>query len=200
MTTLRVRSSSRESGFTLIELLVTLGVVGLIMGLAINQVGKMTGKNMKAQARKFASTIRFLYNKSMADGVVLRLAFDFEENRYWVEKTSERFTLTREEEKKDKKKDDKEEDEKSPFSITESFVLKPVKLQRGVYFKDVYAEHQAGPLSEGKAYLYFFPQGYVERSVINLRDKNDELHYSLEINPISGDVKIAKEYKEPEEE
>lgn len=196
MTISRARSWSSRGGFTLIELLVTLAVVGLIMGLAINQVGKMTGKNMKAQARRFASTIRFLYNKSIADGAVLRLVFDFDENKYWVEKSSDRLTLTREEKKKE---GEEEGEEKSSFSITESYVLKPVKLPRGVYLKDIYAEHQSGAVGEGKAYLYFFPQGYVERSVINLRDKNDELHYSLEINPISGNAKIDKEYKELEE-
>lgn len=203
MTTSKAVKSKK--GFTLIELMVTLVIVGLIMGLAIGQVGKTLSWDFKAAARRLSSTIRYLYNKSATEGVTLRLVFDLDDPSFWVEGTSESFTLTREEEeafsKRSETKDSKSEELKSKevtFSPQESSLTKPYHLPKGVYFKDIYAEHQIAPVDSGKAYIYFFPQGYVERSVINLRDKNDEVHYGLKVNPISGISKIEADYIEAE--
>lgn len=191
------------------EILIVLLIVGSIFGLAVNQFRKMTSRNMKASARKLASTIRYLYNKAASEGVTLRLVFNIGESSYKVEATSEQFTLSKEEKEvfsksKPSKKEEAKEKEgalkphEAQFSAEESTLLKPVKLPPGVFFKDVHAEHQAGPATDGEATLYFFPQGYAERGVINLRDNDDELHFSLEVNPLTGSVKIREEYKELE--
>lgn len=200
-----------HSGFTLIELLVTLVVIGLVMGLAINQAGKMFSRELKASARQLSSTIRFLYNKAASEGVTLRLVIDFDENSYSAEATSDSFTLKKEtEEDLAKKKEEESSTEgeeegvvqpkEAEFSPEGSKLLKSTKLSKRVFFKDVYAEHQIDALSEGKAYIYFFRHGLAEQAVINLRDKDDEKHFSLTINPINGNVKIANEYQSLEVE
>lgn len=197
----------RASGFTLVELLVALALVGLLMGLMVGQVRKLFQREMKQSAGHLATTIRYLYNKSVSDGVLLRLVIDLGENRYWVESSTDALTIQKEtEEVRPTEKKLEEEHAKSDssalqpkepsFSPEGSSLLKPVHLPKGVFFKDVYAEHQVAPLSDGKAYLYFFPQGYAERAVIHLRDAKDEVHFSLEVNPVTGGVKIEKGYKE----
>ena len=208
-------------GFTLIELLIGLAIIGLIMGLVVSKMGKLFEREMKNSASHLASTIRYIYNKSISEGVTLRLVFDLDEQKYWVESTSaEHFALKKEgeedqtpkkktekKEEKGKKKEEKKEagsesitPKEATFTKEESSLLKAVQLPKGVYFKDIYAEHQTAHLSEGQAYIYFFPQGYVERSVINLRDKEDAVHYSLTLNPITGAVVIERGYKEAEVE
>lgn len=194
---------SKEKGFTLLEILVALAIIGIIMGMAVGQVGKMVSRNMRKSARTLAATIQYLYNEAASEGVTLRLAFNLDEASYKVERTSEYFTLTKEEEEtfsKKKKKPGNEEkgEEQNPFSIEASHLLKPVKLPKGVFFKDVYAEHQREALNSGEAYIYFFPQGYAEYAIINFRDAEDKRNISLEINPVSGGVKVSNEYKEAE--
>ncbi len=81
------------------------------------------------------------------------------------------------------------------FSQVESYLLKPVRLPEGVFFKDVMSEHQPVPVEAGQATIHFFPNGYVEHAVINLRDEDDEYYYSLETNPITGGVSIENEYR-----
>lgn len=208
MTIFRLLKKNKVPGFTLLEVLVTIVLIGLVMGLVVGQVNKMTGRNMKAAARKLSSTVRYLYNKAATEGVTLRLVISFEENKYWVEGTSQTFSLVRESEapQKKEKSEKKEKEEASAaiepvtpqFSPEESHLLKPVKLPKGVFFKDIYAEHQIDHLSEGKAYIYFFSQGYAERSIINLRDKTDEMHFSITVNPITGKTEIDNEYREAE--
>lgn len=203
----------RSSGFTLLELLIALVLAGLLMGLAIGQVGKLRQREMKHAASRLGSTIRYLYNKAISDGVTFRLVLDMEEQKYWVESTTEAFALKREEEEgprtEEGEEEEKEEESGVPeiikpkeavFSPQESYLLKPVSLPKGVYFKDVYAEHQIERLDTGKAFIHFFSRGYAEQSVINLRDVDDEVHYSLTVNPVTGAVRIEKGYKEPEVE
>jgi len=195
------KRKNNRSGFTLIEILITLAIIGMIVGLSMGQIGKILSLDMKKTAKRLGSTIRYLYHKSATESLTLRLVFDIDESSYWVEGTSGPFALVREEdeEEEDEEEEDADAAERVPiFTRQESRLLKPIQLPSGVYFKDIYAEHQIDRISEGRAYIYFFPQGYVERSVINLRDKEDEKHFSIEVNPISGSVKILKEYKEPE--
>lgn len=204
--------SNWNKGFTLIELLIALALIGLIMGLVVGQARKLSESSMKHSANRLAATIRYLYNKAASEGITLRLVIDLEESKYWIEKTTKHVTLEKEEttgpgtrdqglrtkKKKEEKTEDGEQKSEATFSPEESYLAKGVTLPKGVYFKDVYAEHQVERLSKGEAFIYFFPQGYVERSVINLRDSDDKVHYSLEVNPISGAVAIERGYKEPE--
>ena len=68
------------------------------------------------------------------------------------------------------------------------------------YCKDVMSEHQPQPAEEGQATINYFPNGYVEHAIINLRDEDDELNYSLETNPITGFVTVRNEYRTLESE
>lgn len=81
------------------------------------------------------------------------------------------------------------------FGKVDSFLLRPTKLPDTVFFKDLQVEHRQGPVEGGKESIYFFPNGYVERAIVNLRDEEDQLHYSLTTRPLSGQVDIDNEYR-----
>ena len=81
------------------------------------------------------------------------------------------------------------------FGAVDSHLLRPTKLPDTVFFKDLHVEHRQYPVEGGKEFIYFFPNGYVERAIINLRDEEDEVNYSLATNPISGRVSIEPEYR-----
>jgi len=82
------------------------------------------------------------------------------------------------------------------FGSVESPVLEVKQLPRGIYIKDVYTEHDGETgVSEGKAYIYFFPNGYAEPSVINFRNEDDTRQFSIKIDPYSGEVDISPEYR-----
>ena len=77
----------------------------------------------------------------------------------------------------------------------ESHLLQPVRLPESVFFKDIMTEHQPIPQEGGQVTLNFFPNGYVERAVINLRNEDDDVYYSLETIPMAGQVSIENEYR-----
>ncbi len=189
----------------------------------------MLDLNMKKATAKMGSTIRYIYNKSATEGIYVKLVLDISENAYWVEATSDPVTIIKEDEssssRPDAKKGSKKEEEK-PESQKTAEVESPCARGReyssrgekrtgfypdrflssqaeqasdGIFFKDVYVEHRNFPMDSGQAEIYFFPNGYVQSAIINFRDEDDELIYSLKTSPISGRVSIEDSYRSLEE-
>lgn len=84
---------------------------------------------------------------------------------------------------------------KPSFSQVDEFLLKATSLPDGILFKDICVEHRQAPVSGGQESIYFFPNGYVEKAVINLRDADDEINFSLATHPVSGQVDIEGRYR-----
>ncbi|MDO8461733.1 MAG: prepilin-type N-terminal cleavage/methylation domain-containing protein [Deltaproteobacteria bacterium] len=202
------KSAPTDRGMSLIELLVAMAIVGIMFGLAAVSFSNIFEVQMKGTSAKIASTIRYLRSKAITEKLYLRIEYNFDDQTYRVESTKDPFVISKEElteeskpeaEKKEPKGDETEEATplKSVFSEEESFLLKAVKLPNGIFWKDVWM----GPIQEkrttGKAYTFFFPNGYVTSTVVNLRNEDDDSHYSLDIEPYSGHVVIRSEYLEP---
>jgi len=84
------------------------------------------------------------------------------------------------------------------FGAVDTPIISIKALPGGLSFKDVWTEHDKEPIGSGKAYIYFFPSGYSEAAVINLKDADDQKHVSIRINPFNGDVDITAEYRKLE--
>jgi general secretion pathway protein H len=60
---------------------------------------------------------------------------------------------------------------------------------RGVSIETVWTARFDEPVKEGKAYLYFYPEGMTERAIIHLTDTADNA-FSLVVHPLTGRVQI----------
>jgi len=213
-----------KAGFSLFELLVVIAIIGLMMGIVITKSADWFDLNIKKATNRLSATVRYLHDKASTENLYMRLVFDFEKNSYWVEATAERFMLASKEIEEQDKIEAEEEaelekemeaeteltegeegEEKKPmvkkfrtpeFSSIDDFLLKSVSLGEAVLIKDVYTRHDTGPVSSGQAFIYFFPNGYIEPAIINLQDEEDEINFSIKINPIMGTTEIRQEYRE----
>jgi prepilin-type N-terminal cleavage/methylation domain-containing protein len=191
-------------GMTLIELMVSMVVVGIILSIAVVGIRNFTDTEMKEASNHLASTIRYLYNKSVTERLYLRIVYDFDEHSYHVEERSDPFVISppdpEEEEKEDTEEDtddeEAEEEQNDGFSEAESYLLESVKLGGDIYFKDVQVSYSKDKIEDEQAYTYFFPNGFATPTIINLRDEDDETNYSLEVMPLSGRVRIESRYRE----
>lgn len=188
---------------TLLEIMVTLAVIGLVLGITISQVGDSFDSRARQVTRELSSTIRYLYNKAASENLTMRIVFDLDPDKqsYWVEATTERFQVeTEEDRERSLKKADSEvtlvQKAEAKFGSVDSHLLKPVKLPGGVFFKDIFTEHDAGPVTTGMAYIHIFPSGYVERSIINIRNEDDSEKRAVEVNPMTGTTRTFDDYRE----
>lgn len=188
----------RIRGFTLVELLVAIGIVALMMGLSVGIIGGSFHRQAKNEVARLIGAIRYSYNEAASKNLYYRIVFDFEKQRYWVESSEEPFLLTTDSEeqkdKKSKKEEEESEEAEGGFTAEEEGPIKSVKLDDSVKIKDVYMEHQEGLISEGQAYLYFFPRGQTEQAVINFSDEDEENFYSLVVEPLTAKCRAKAEY------
>lgn len=201
---------------TLIEIMVTLAIVGMILGITISQIGETFDSKVNQATSELAATIRYLYNKAASENLTMRIVFDLEKQSYVVEATTDIYLLESEEAKLERLKKEKEATSslskggktadgkaKTPvakaeakFGGVDSHLLKPTQLPGGIFFKDIYTEHDSGPVDKGNATIYIFPSGYVERAIINFRNEEDSEKRALVINPMTGDSRVYEEYRE----
>lgn len=74
-------------------------------------------------------------------------------------------------------------------------LLERFTLPKGLVFPRVMTGHQDDPTEEGKAEVYFFPSGYVERAYIYLQ-RDDEI-YTVETVPLKGAALVHREELDP---
>lgn len=202
---MRIRS---QRGFTLFELIVAIAIVGLVMGVVVSQMGSYLDLDMKKSSNRLGTTIRYLYNKAATEGLYIRLIFNVDERTYWVEATTDPTKISADMQATGEQGEDQKEGEaaeegglpklkypKPRFGKVDSFLLKATKLPDRVFIKDVFVEHRPTGVEDGLVAIYFFPNGYVEHAIINLRNEDNDYFYSIETNPISGAVSIRNEYK-----
>lgn len=73
----------------------------------------------------------------------------------------------------------------SAFKRDERALKKVKSLPNGFTFAGIsYGGRKE--VKEGTAYLYFFPQGFTEESLIQITHKEDNLNWSILVNPLTG--------------
>jgi len=202
---MRMRTSSlgrlviNQKGLTLIELMVSMTIIGIMLAVVSVSYSSLTEANLKEAAIKLGSTSRYLRNKAITKKAVFRLVYNFEDGTYQIEWTKDGFVIARPDQKTPTSKEEEPLIPAATFSADEEYLLEPVKLPRGVFFKDVWMPIMEEKRESGKAYTYFFPNGFVTKTIVHFRDEDDEDRYTLLIHPYSGRVEALTGYVEENE-
>ena len=207
---------------TLIEIIITVAIIALMVGLSVGVFQDWADAKLSETASQLSGTVRYVYNEAAIKNQYYRLVIDMSDQSFSVEASPEPFKIAATEEGTSPPEAEGSEDTpvapegseeegssegKPPpagggFSSVVSYLLKPIKLPEGIRIKDVWVSHMGKKVEGGKTAVYFFPNGWVEKAVINMTDEKEEIFYSLETFPASGKTKIRTEYWElkPEEE
>ena len=193
--------------------MIVLTIVGMFITFGARKfVNK--GTQMKAQVRRFSTITKKLRNRARLDNKTYRMVFDLpvdsnKQQSYWVEGTSKPALLLNDEQR-DELEDDIEEittkDGKKVKPDPQGFVhdtsvvkQAPATLPDGLYFDSI--EIDGDPIEkikEGRIYIYFFPQGYVQGSAIHLTNQ-ENLNWTLVIEGLTGRVRIYDKYRSLDE-
>lgn len=87
---------------------------------------------------------------------------------------------------------------KARFAAVETEKQQRSAPLRGVTIAGVWTPRHDEPLTQGRAYLYFYPEGMGERAIIHLSDGGAV--YSLVAHPLTGRVQVVNERVEPPRE
>jgi general secretion pathway protein H len=191
-------------------------VVALIAVLASSVVlgpGMLRSSRMRSAATLMVSAVRLGLNRSNATGHPVRLTLDLTENRVMLEEAvTGSFARVKggvaggaeaESDAEKKAKADAERIVEGPHAPRTQF--RPLKeltdpddptrardLGAGVQIASVETEHDEEPVTEGRAYVFFWPGGLTERAAIRLKrsDLSDE-GLTVLISALNGRAKIV---------
>lgn len=161
-----------ERGFTLIELSVALLIVAVLLTFLTPRFRELTEYDIKSSSRRLAGTIKYLFSEAALRHTHYRLNYDLKKGEYWVTYL----------------------DESKEFKEDPSILSSRVRLPGTIHFEDIVTQH-GGKVYEGETFTQFFPNGWVEETIIHLGDKR-ERHYSLLVMPLTGRVRIYDRYVE----
>ncbi|PIS09727.1 MAG: prepilin-type cleavage/methylation domain-containing protein [Bdellovibrio sp. CG10_big_fil_rev_8_21_14_0_10_47_8] len=186
------RLKTFSKGFTLFELLIVLAIFAAIVAFGIPRF-RSPQNNIKAVVRQMASLSREVRNLARMKRMTYRIALRMGEgdDAYWVENASGSVLVPSEATLENIKKMDEKDRPPDAFQKTNKPFKGEKKLPSGLYFGSVETVAMKEPATQGTAYVYFSPEGLVERSVIQLTDK-DKLTWSLVLNPITGHADVLE--------
>ncbi len=168
---LQRRTSARcAPGFTLLEIAVVIFIMGLVMTLAIPYLGGFHGAQLKSEARRLAGRASYLYDQASTQKVLYKMTFDLDHNGYYVTRLDPYAPQPK----------------FMPYSGPWGF---EVMMPPGLRLRDVSVEGIGGA-KVGSISCQFYPEGYVDATVIHLATVSGEV-LTLSFNPLTGNVGIV---------
>ena len=181
-------------GITLIELLVVLAVLVMLMGVGIAGLDRISGTALRTQTNQLSAAIRHAYNRSVAEGLYVRLVLSPDTDQYRVEASSERVFIDIEDDARDadngeeKGRIDADEAAERPIRKARFDALIPnVAMTRGIGIYGAITTGREDVITSGESAIHFFPSGFVQPAIIYTTDGDGDF-FTLRINPMTGHV------------
>lgn len=190
----RESARTRQGGFTLIELGLVILILGVMIAIALPRLGNRAYAQLNSETRKMALAYRYLRHAAILNGRSYRLVYDLDNHSYWAEVSE----VAAQPEPLDEV-DDELSDNFFPPEIEEQFTrdldgpLNLRKLPEPIGFSDVELPEVWGKVMEGIAYTTFYPDGFVDISVIHL-DNGQDVFTLYVPNGITGQVFVDPGY------
>lgn len=219
----RIRTLGGPRGITLLELMVAITIVAGLLAISLYAVAQISSAGLRAEAMRVSGALRLVYGRAAINGTRYQLIIDLDSETYWAECSDEQVALVNQNEadavtsfSERARRYDSDDEESDPFGLGDGAVAgfddcsEPLlgrrTLRRRVGIERVLALHQEDVAEEGQTAIGFFPNGYVERTMIWLRDASGSM-ITLTIEPMTGrvrvhagDLEVPEDFFEVEEE
>lgn len=180
-------------------MVIVISIIGSIIAIAGPRLFDKKSDTRKV-LRDFIIAGKELKGRAKMTGNTYRLAFDLTEKQqsWWVEKSTKVVVVDKAKFEKEREaaKNPDEEKEKPPpdFQPDTSIFKKKQILAKGYTFKHIESGSLDLTLTEGLAYIHFFPQGLIETSAIQIADPKGTI-WTLVYNPLTGRADVIPEAK-----
>jgi general secretion pathway protein H len=192
---------ARQPGFTLVELMIVVGVMAILTAAVVPAVASLAGSNARQASGELAGTLRYLFDTAAMRHATCRMALDLTARTYSAECAPSVVGVSREaggvgdEEALAERFPDERDAERRRLLARTRFggfsdrLLARRELPGRTAIRSVRVEGRARPVTEGTAYVHFFPGGQAERAFIEVAE-GDTL-YTVVVEPFTGRARVA---------
>lgn len=190
------KSPLLSAGFTLLEIMVVIGIIAAVMALGAPRLLN-TSSAMRSAVRDIAVMSREMRNNSRLFNMTTRLALTIDEKEghsYVVESVPGNAPLLSEEqlEELEKLTEIQRQDEVAATKFVPEARIRGGKsksLPRGLFIESVEYASRSDVITEGIAYIHYFPSGLVEEAAIHLTNRKT-LNWTIAFDPLTGKADI----------
>jgi len=185
-----------QAGFTLIELSLVLLIIGVMLAITVPRIGNRAYAQLGSETRKLALAFRYLRHAAILNGRSYRLVYDLEQQKYWPEVGQVAAPPPADDENladQDFSSGDTATVPEELFTIDREGPLEVRKLPEPIGFSDVNLPLVAGKVFEGVVWTTFYPDGYVDLSIVHL-DNGQDVYTLYLLNSITGKVFVEPGY------
>lgn len=187
---------------SLMEVMIVITIITFITTLAISRFQPQSSP-IKDLTRNLKLLSLELYHSAKIKNKTYRLVIDMgstdtplseRKNMYWVESSDKKNAalLDTTDDNEEPGQDEESEEKKDPtFSRDEEILKEPVVLPDELRISDVEVLGKE-KTDIGKVYIYYFPHGWVQESMIHL--KYNESEWTIGIRAIGGKTEVIGEY------
>jgi len=170
------RHRAGQAGFTLLELGLVLLIIGVMLAIVVPQFGDRSRAELLSTSRKLASAFRYLRQEAIFNGRPYRLMFDMDNQLIFVA-VGDNTGL------------------ENAFSRDSDNAVGKIRLEEPIAITDVNLPFVAGKVAEGTVWTTFYPDGYVDVTVVHI-DNGQDVYTLYVSNPFTGQVNLLPNYLE----
>jgi len=217
-----MRQREPSGGYTLLEIMIVVAIMIGLITVGTVGMRRLRHSDLRTAASRLAGAIKYTYDRAITTGKYYRLVIDIDRRAFVPQVSDEKFYLVRGGRHAATQGEDESDENTEaagkggasagaplgaspPSGAVKAKVglgkarftndMPPDRRQavlEGVNIAAVWTPRTEEPVTSGRAYLYFFPQGMTERAIIHLTDTSG-MTYSLLVHPLTGRVTIRSE-------
>lgn len=164
----------------------------------------ITNRNSATRSflHKLTVISRELHTKAKLQGVIYRLVIEMPdqpdpnrpvEQKFWIEKSNNKVVLSDSEEEhamdREKETDEKRKVDPKGFERDEAMSKKLPDMPYGLRFEKVELTRIKNPVTSGRAFIHYLPQGLVDEAAIHIKGEKTQA-WTIAIHPLTGRAEL----------
>jgi general secretion pathway protein H len=186
-----------------VELMIVVAVIAVLAAAVIPAVSSLSGADARQAAGELSGSLRYLFDTAALRHATCRMVLDLGGRTFGAEcapklvgvaRPDAKPSATDEEELKRRFPDEEDADRRrllaqSRFGAFTDLLLRKRELPGKVELRSVRVEGRREPITEGQAYVHFFPGGQAERAFIEVAD--GATVYTVVVEPFTGRARVV---------
>jgi general secretion pathway protein H len=180
--------------------MVVLGIVGAVIAIGMPY---LSSRNTQTHAilRELSVLSRDLHTRAKLQGAVYRLVIDMgseaegdkAQQSFWVEKANGKSVVKADEEnlaaEMAKETDPAKKVDPRGFEVDRTILKTNKHLPTGMRFEKVELSRLKVPVTHGRAFIFYMPQGLVDEAAIHLKGETNAA-WTVAIHPLTGKAEV----------